>query len=347
MANDDILGELRKLQGQLPEPQDAHGLIMLLGNGLAEAMVGMRAQQAALELARAEARGSVHTNVRRAEAEASIAALAAVEAEVRRLRIEQPHSGDGIIGIYGHVLDDGEPVVGAEVALVGGEKPLACIDTDKAGAFVLSVDSDGPLALRVSIADQVVHRDTELTIVPSSVAAYRLVELGEATPDPPTQRPCDDVNKGNGRPKPTQPLPKPGGSLNEVLKDLKGKDMPVVALRLFASKNATPRVVDIRAADAGVELDVQGQLSDAGRLAVVASLVAHQPKAEKAGIGSATAAAELLKTGKVTSWEEAVRAPNLTEVGISRRFGLDRDQATALRSALATTIATIEIMEEE
>lgn len=343
MRNDDTLSALKKLQHQVPEPQEAHGLLMLLGNGMAEAMVGLRARQAALEHARASARGSASADARRAEAEASAAALTAVRAEVRRLRVTEPRSGDGVTSVYGHVLDDGRPVVGAQVALVDGDAALACIDTDKAGSFALSVDSEGPLALRVSVGDKVVHRDDEATLRPASVAPYRLVELGEATPDAPSQHPCDD---GGDQPLPPSPLPKPGGSLTQVLKELKAADVTIVHLRLTASDDATPRVSDIRDGDGGIWLEVQGRTTDGGRLAVVAALLAHQPEAEAAGIGSATAAAALLKAGQVTTWDEALVASRLKIDDVAKRFGLDRDQGAALRSALASTMSTIEIVEE-
>ena len=60
--------------------------MMLLGNGLAEALTGVRARQASLELARATARRSASVNLRRAEAEASRDALTVVQGEVRRCR---------------------------------------------------------------------------------------------------------------------------------------------------------------------------------------------------------------------------------------------------------------------
>jgi hypothetical protein len=343
MKNDETLNALRKLQRQVPEPQEAHGLLMLLGNGMAEAVVGLRARQAVLELARASARGSASADARRAEAEASAAALTAVRAEVRRLRVQEPRSGDGVTSVYGHVLDEGEPVVGAQVALVDGEEALVCVDTDKAGSFALSADSEGPLSLRVSVGDEVVHRDDEATLRPASLAPYRLVELGDATADAPSQHPCED---GADQPKPSAPMPKPGGSLTQVLKELQAADVTVAHVRLTASDDATPKVSDIRDLDGGIGLDVQGRTTDGGRLAVVAALLAHQPEAEAAGIGSATAATALLRAGRVTTWDEARRASRLKIDDLAQRFGLSRDQAAALRLALGATLSKIDLVEE-
>jgi hypothetical protein len=173
------------------------------------------------------------------------------------------------------------------------------------------------------------------------VASYRLVELGEATPDQPGQHPCDD-----GEDRPPKPLPKPGGSLTQVLKELKAAGATVATVRLSASDDATPHVSDIRQEEGGIGLDVVGRVTDAGRLAVVASLLAHRPEAEAAGVGSATAAAALLKAGRVTTWDEALVASRLKIDEVAQRFGLERDQGRALRSALAATMSTVEIVEE-
>src|SRR5688500_12229287 len=112
---------LRKLQRLVPEPQEAHGLVMLLGNGTGAALTGVRSRQASLELARASARGSASVDARRAEAEAARDAVAVVRAEVRRLRVSEPRSSEDTVGVYGHVLDVDAPVVGAQVALVDGD----------------------------------------------------------------------------------------------------------------------------------------------------------------------------------------------------------------------------------
>jgi len=349
MRNDDMLSALQKLSRKVPEPQEAHGLLMLLGNGLAEAMVGMRARQATLEAVRAEARGTALGDARRAEAEAAVAAVDAVRSEIRRLRVKEPRTGDGITSVYGHVLDDGEPVAGALVALVDGDDALACIETDNRGSFALSVNSAGPLALQVTINDAVVHRDEEATIAPGPVAPYRLVELSNAGPQSPTQRPCDKPgdmkDDGGDRPKP-KPMPRPGGSLTQVLKELKADNVRVATVRLSASDDATPRVADIRDGHDGIELEVHGRVTDAGRLAVVAALLAHQPEAEAAGIGSATAAAALLKTGQVTTWDEARRASRLKIDDVAQRFGLDHDRGAALRLALVATLSAIDVVGE-
>lgn len=350
MRNDDVLSTLQKLSRKVPEPQEAHGLVMLLGNGLAEAMVGMRARQATLEAVRAEARGRALGDARRPEAEAAVAAVAAVRAEIRRLRVKEPRTGDGITSVYGHVLDDGEPVARALVALVDGDNALGCIETDNRGSFALSVDSEGPLALQVTVNDAVVHRDEEATIAPMPVAPYRLVELSNAGPQTPTQQPCDnpgDTKDGGGdRPKPKpKPMPRPGGSLTRVLKELRAGNVRVTTVRLYASHDATPRVSDIRHGDDGIELEVHGRVTDAGRLAVVAALLAHQPEAEAAGIGSATAAAALLKAGQVTTWDEARQASRLKVDDVAQRFGLDREQGAALRLALVATLSALDVAE--
>jgi hypothetical protein len=340
-GDDSTAEALRKLQALVPEPQEAHGLVMLLGNGIGEALTGVRARQASLELARATARGSASVEARRAEAEAARDAVTVVQSEVRRLRVTEPRSDEHTVGVYGHVLDDGAPVVGAQVALVDGDQALACIDTDKAGAFALRQESDRALALRVSVGDEVVHRDDEATLRPGPVATYRLVELSESTTPVPEQYACDD-----GRPKPSQPLPKAGGSLISTLKDLRASGASLTGVRLTASDDATPKVVDVHDGDGGVRLEVRGRTTDAVRLAVVASVLAHQPDAERAGVGSARAASALLKAGQVSTWDEAQKAAKLHPVELAERFGLDRDQGSALSTALATTMSIIEIVEE-
>ena len=107
-GDDDTAEALRKLQALVPEPQEAHGLVMLLGNGIGEALTGVRARQASLELARATARGSASVDARRAEAEAARDAVTVVRSEVRRLRVTEPRSDERTVGVYGHVLDDGD-----------------------------------------------------------------------------------------------------------------------------------------------------------------------------------------------------------------------------------------------
>lgn len=340
-GDDNTAEALRKLQAMVPEPQEAHGLVMLLGNGIGEALTGVRARQASLELARATARGSASVDARRAEAEAARDAVKVVHAEVRRLRVTEPRSDEHTVGVYGHVLDDGAPVVGAQVALVDSDQELACVDTDRAGAFALSQESDRALALRVSVGEKVVHFDDEATLRPGPVATYRLVELGEATTPAPEQYACD-----GDRPKPAQPLPEPGGSLTQTLKELRGSGASLTRVRFAASDDATPQVVDVQDGDGGVVLEVRGRTTDAGRLAVVASVLAHQPDAERAGVGSAAAAAALLKQAQVTTLAEAQEAAQLHPAELAKRFGLDRDQGSALSTALATTMSTIEIVEE-
>jgi hypothetical protein len=342
---DETAAALRKLQKMVPEPQEAHGLLMLLGNGMAEALTGVRAGQASLELARATARRSASLDARRAEAEAARDAVTVVQGEVRRLRVTEPRADEHTVGVYGHVLDDGEPVAGAQVGLVDGDQALACVDTDKAGAFALSQEWDQesrrPLALRVMVKDEVVHRDDEATLRPGPVATYRLIELGEATTPPPEQYVCD-----GGRPEPTQPLPAPGGSLTQTLKDIRAAHASVHVVRLAASDDTTPKVVDVQHGDDGVALEVRGRSTDAGRLAVVASVLAHQPGAERAGVGSAAAATALLKEGEVATWADAQEVATLHPVELAKRFKLDRDQGSALATALAATMSSIEIVEE-
>lgn len=340
-GDDGTAEALRKLLALVPEPQEAHGLVMLLGSGLGEALTGVRARQASLELARATARRSASAAARRGEAEASRDALTVIRADVRRLRVSEPRSDRGTVGVYGHVLDSGAPVVGAQVALVDGDRALACVDTDKAGAFALSQESDRALALRVMVGEEVVHLDDEATLQPGPVATYRLVELGEATTPTPEQHACDD-----DRPQPSQPMPGAGGSLTQTLKEVRASGAPLAGVRLVTSDDDPPRVVDVQEDERGVWLDARGRTTDAGRLTVVAPVLAYQPEAELAGIGSATAAAELLRKAKVTTWGEAQETARQHPAELAKRFGLDREQGSALSAALTTTMSTIEIVEE-
>ena len=186
------------------------------------------------------------------------------------------------------------------------------------------------------------HRDDEATLRPGPVATYRLVELGEATTPAPEQYACDD-----GRPEPSQPLPKPGGSLTQTAQGPPGRRArrcPSSGWRLPTTR--PPRSSTSATGTAASSWRCAGRTTDAGRLAVVASVLAHQPDAERAGVGSAAAATALLKAGQVTTWDEAQEAAKLHPVELAKRFGLDRDQGSALSTALATTMATIEIVEE-
>jgi hypothetical protein len=340
--DDDTLAALQKLKGMVPEPQEAHGLVLLLGNGLGEAMAGMRARQARLELARAEARRSASLEARRADVEASDAAVRVAQAEIRRLRVSEPPAGDGTVAVYGHVLHDGDPVRGAVVALVADDEVLVRIETDKAGSFALSVNSERALSLRISIGRKVVYRDDEATITPGPLAAYRLVELADSTTHAPTRR----AYGADEQPGPSRPLPKTGGSLPRVLKELAARGVRVARVWLSASDDAAPKVTEISEVDGGVDLKVQGRLTDAGRLSVVAAVLAHQPEAKRAGMGSPALAAAILKAGKVKTWDDAERVSRLEPADVAERFGLDLAEAAALSSALAATIATIEIVEE-
>ncbi|WP_067465721.1 hypothetical protein [Nocardia amamiensis] len=338
MSTDETLSTLKSLQRQIPEAREAHGLVMLLGNGLAEAMVGMRASQARLEAVRTEARGDASALVRRAEADAAQAAVEVVRGEVRRLRVTEPPTGEQMRSVYGHVIDGADPVAGAVVALMDGDEALVCIETGTDGEFTLSVDGDRPLALRVTIGDKVVHRDDEATLAPTSFPPYRLVDLGEATPEPPTQRPCDRPSSG--------PLPKPGGSLTETLEKLRAADLSVSHVRVSASDDTTPKVTKLDHADGGIGLEVAVRPTDVGRLAVVASVLAHQPDAEAAGVRSATAATAALRAAEVTTWEEIRVLPRQKPEELARRFGLDARSGAALRKALAATLTTIDVVDE-
>jgi hypothetical protein len=340
-GDDDTLDALRKLQRLVPGAQEAHGLVMMLGTGLGEALTGVRARQARLELARAEARGSASVGRRRAEAEAGEKALTAVRAELRRLRVTEPSAGRATVGVYGHVLDGGDPVEGVQVALVDEDQALVCVDTDQDGSFALSQESDRPLVLRVSADDRVLHHDDDASLPPGPLATYRLVELGDAEVPRPEQYSC-----GDERPTPSQPPPKPGSSLAKTLKELRDGGARLAGVRLSGSDEATPKVTEVVTGDAGVALEVQGRTTDAGRLAVVATVLAHQPEAELAGVHSVSAATALLKAGEVTTWEQAREAAAATPAELSKRFGLARDQGTALAAALDTTMSTVEIAEE-
>ncbi|WP_067809929.1 hypothetical protein [Nocardia beijingensis] len=338
MSTDETLSTLKSLQRQIPEAREAHGLVMLLGNGLAEAMVGMRASQARLEAVRTEARGDASALVRRAEADAAQAAVEVVRGEVRRLRVTEPPTGEKMRSVYGHVIDGANPVAGAVVALMDGDEALVCIETGTDGEFTLSVGGDRPLALRVTIGGKVVHHDDEATLAPASFPPYRLVDLGDATPAPPTQRPCDGPSSSG-------PLPKPGGSLTETLKKLRSVDLSVSHVRVSASNDTTPKVTKLDVADGGIGLEVAVRPTDVGRLAVVASVLAHQPDAEAAGVRSAAAAAAALRAAEVTTWEEAQALPRQKPEELARRFGLDARSGAALRKALTATLMTIDVDE--
>lgn len=340
-GDDDTAEALRRLLDLVPEPAAAHGVLMLLGNGVAEALTGVRARQASFELARATARGSASVDARQAEAAAARDAVRVVQSEIRRLRVTEPRSDEGTVGVYGHVLDADEPVAGAQVALLAGDHALACVDTDEAGAFALSQESDRALALRVMLGKRVVHLDDEAILRPGPVATYRRIDLREASAPGQEQYACDD-----GRPAPSQPLPEPGSSLTQTLKGLRASGARLARVRLAASDDTTPRVVGVQDGDDGVGLEVRGRTTDAVRLAVVASVLAYQPEAERAGVGSAAAARALLRTGQVTTWGEVQKIVLMQPAELAGRFRLDRDQGAALSAALAATMSTIEITEE-
>lgn len=340
-GDDETFETLRKLRDLIPAPPQAHGLVMLLGAGMAEALAEVRARQASLEVARAEARGSGAVEFRKAEAEAAEDAVSVLRSEVRRLRVSEPPADEHTVGVYGHVVDDGEPVVGAQVALLDEGRALACVVTDKAGVFALSQKSERPLSLRVCVADKVVHLDDEATLRPGPVATYRLVDLGEASIPPEKQYPCDGE-----RPNPNDPPVKPGTSLIETLTMLRATGATLARVRVSPSEEATPQVVDTREGDGGLWLSVRGRTSNAGLLTVVAAVLAYQPEAEKMGIRSATAAAALLKRGGVGTWDEAGKLAQASPEELTRLFGLGRGEGLLLSQALRQTLQIIEVVEE-
>lgn len=331
---------LAKLSRLVPEPQEAHGLVMLMGSGVAQGLAGVRARQASLELARASARGSASLEARRTEAEAARVAEAVTRAQTRRLRLTEPRSDERTVGVYGYVVD-GEAPVAAQVALVSGDKALACIDTDKAGSFALSVTSEEPLALRVMVADKVVHLDDEATLHPGPVATYRLVDLAQSTAPPSEEYVCDQ-----GPAAPRQPLPDKGLTLGETMTKLREADATVAAVRVVAANVSTPRVAEIHDDDGAVTLHVEGRGTDKGRLAVAATVLAHQPDADQAGIGSAAAAATLLEAANVTTWADLRSAAALHPAALAKKFGVDRSRGPALSASLRATVSAIDFVEE-
>jgi hypothetical protein len=374
-SDDDTLKALRRLERKLPEPAEGVGLLMLAGNGLAQSLVNLRARQTHLEAVRAETRRTPVREARAAEAEFAAAALTTVRSDVRRLSVKEPERGEGMASVYGHVLRDGDPVPGALVALVDDDQRLVCIDTDDGGGFALSVASESPLALEVAVEGKVVHRDPEATIAPAPVTPYRLVELGEAQPQRPSQRPCDgepapDRDEKPEEPKkpqePEEPVPgddepvpgddepvpdkeprrrKPsvekGATLTRALQQLRSGGHAVSVVRLRASDDSTPKVSRLSETDDGIELEVGGRVTDSGRLSVLAPLLAHDPGASSLGITSGTAAAGLLRKGGVTSWEEAEKVIRISSRSVARRFGLKPKQGEELLHAMAATLAKI------
>lgn len=340
MTADETLKALQKLQRQIPETREAHGLLMLVGIGVAEAMVTVRARQARLEAVRAKAHGDASAGVRQAEAAAAQATVDVVRDEVRRLRVTEPPTGAQVTSVYGHVVDGQDAVPGAVVALVDGDEALVCVETGTDGRFTLSVDGDQPLALRVTLGRKVVHRDDVATIVPAPFPPYRLVDLAESTPEP-TQGPCDTGDEPR-----SEPLPPLGESLTQTLRQLQAADVTVSHVRVTASDDATPKVTKLIYSDDGIGLEVAVRTSDSGRLAVAAALLAHQPEAAVAGVRSATSAAAALREAKVTTWDEAQVLPRQKIADVASRFGLDAKRGAALRRALAATVAMIDVTEE-
>jgi hypothetical protein len=141
-------------------------------------------------------------------------------------------------------------------------------------------------------------------------------------------------------------LPKPGGSLTETLNRLRSVDLLVSHVRVSASDDATPKVTKLADADGGIGLEVAVRPTDAGRLAVVASVLAHQPDAETVGIGSATAAAAALRRAEVTTWEEVRVLPRTRVEDFAGRFGLDSRSGTAFRRILTATLTIIDVVDE-
>jgi hypothetical protein len=319
---------------------------MLLCNVMAESLLALRARQARLDAVLAKVRTPARAEARQAEADTAAATLAAVRAEARRLRVKEPRADQGGAAVYGHVLQDGEPVVGAEVALLDGDEQLAVTETDRRGAFALSATSERPLALQVSVGGRLAYRDDEATILASKTALYRFVELA-GTDRPPDEKPSDEPSDepGDGPPRPDGRPSHIPGTLIEVLRRLQDSGQEVVAVHLSDGGLATPVVTSVNRADAGVELEVEGRVTDAGVMEVVAALLAHEPEAEVVGITSATDAASRLRHEGVDSREEVVRVSELPPEEVAHRFRIKPEQAAALKVALARVMSKLFVRE--
>ena len=313
---------------------------MLLGNGLAESLAAVRARQAALEAVRAKVRDPARAEAREAEANEAAAILSAVQAEVRRLRVAEPSISEGGTGVYGYAVLDGYPLGGADVGLIDGEEPLVNVETDARGAFALSARSERPLALRVTLGGKVIYRDTDATMTPTTVPLYRLIELGKSS-EPPQG---DPPGFGAHQPRPRPPR-EPRGTLVTELKRLGLEGHRIISLRLSESHRDTPVVVAAQPIDDGVELDVEGRLTEAGLLKVLAALFAHEPEADDVGITNASAAASLLRQGGVTSREDSQLVVEQSDRGVARRFGIKPGQAAGLKVALARAMSKIRVPE--
>ena len=341
---------------QLPEPAELLDLLALTGNALARHVAVLRARQAALETARVEARTSTPSAEHRSRQEAAERGVAGIDAEIDRLRLVRPPSGDDHTSAVGYVRDAGEPVSGAEVRLMLGERVMASCTTGEDGSFAVSAQAREPLGLSVVVGRTLVHRDQSASLLPAPIASYRVVDVASTKPRPP----CDGseqppkgrgsgVEGGKAGVTPDQPRTWPdlrGATLNQGLQELARAGVGVARVHVVAAAHGTPRVLEVvdEPTTAGVTLEVGASDSDAARLLVLASLLGNDDDAGSASVAGVMAARSMLRAAGVTSLEGARELAELPAKGFAERCGVaSRSEASSLKHALTRALGKIDV----
>lgn len=191
--SDQLMGDL----GRLEETADR---ARLAGFGLAAPLLELRLAQQRREIARIAARrGADHPEVaaRQAALGRGEARVALFREELQRARLDRPTLAENAAGLWGRVVENGNPVEGATVIAAAAGKRIDFRCTGPTGGFAFQVPPDASVVLSVRAKDGAeVHRDAQGTTLKAGQQQYREIDLARGVerpcPEPPSDTPPRD-----------------------------------------------------------------------------------------------------------------------------------------------------------
>jgi hypothetical protein len=324
---------------------------MLAGNGLASPLARVRANQATREAERAKVRsGARSVDYVRKAAIAQEAELLSrgIEAEIDRLSIDRPTPREGEVVVYGYVRQGGKPAAGMIVGLVGkaGDARVET-QTAKNGSFTLACLAPEPLALTVRKGDKILSAEKQPLYRAAPQAYYRLVEL-EAGREP---APCQVIPpKQLESPPKRDPIKRDksglaGMTLNQALIKLDQKNLRLAMVLLTPAEEHDGHVLAIKldeqTREVTLEVGVRDRNSD--RLDMLAVLIAHQPQADRIGIGTIEKARASLRDAEMESLGDARDLLELSDLSLGRKAKVGNTaEGRVLRELLGNALDKIE-----
>lgn len=360
------LAGIARLSESLGDSRTVQENVALAGNLLARTLATLRARQAELEAARARLRHGEASPIyaqRVTEADGATLAVSRIAAEVARLSLNVPESDDSTVAVYGYVTDGDKPVSSGNVGLMDGNRAVARAELGSDGSFSLSVQSSVPLALRVaSKRGGSSFSDSAPINAPGPLPTYRFIDLaapspagGQGTGGPKTGEPGGAAPAGPGggmrvrgdstrRASPASSRDVAGETLNQGLKILRDRGVPVAGVSVKPTGSAGPKIAAVsRNSKSGeVALEVHTRGTDTAKLDVLAAVLAHDPSAAPAGMTSFDSARGWLRAKKVKNMADVQSLASSPIAELRQRFKLGTKSAAALKDALTSALGKID-----